>query len=1176
MVLKKYLLFCLVVFAGIINTTVVKAVTTRNWVGTTSTDWNTATNWAPSGVPASTDIIQIGVVAFTGHQPTIGDNETAKCSTLTLGTLTAATLTINNNNATLTVGSTVIVGSGCTITVNGTLSAGTTITVNNSGTITVNGTLAAGTSVTVGGTITVNGSLTAGAGGTVTVNNGGMITVTGGTLTANGAVTVANGGMITVTLGNLSAVGTVTINSGGTIAMNAFSTFTSGGTFNNAGTFTAEGAAATFNGATVTIINSGTFTALAATVTFSGNSETITNSGYFTAEPFLFFPTTVTISGNTSVLNNSGTFYATGSDLNLNGAPNTINNTSVFVVNNTPVSVTKANSAINNTKTFTDESSDITFSAALASSFNSITNSGVGTIFHSTGSNITLPTFANISNTTSAFFTADSASTISLGDKGSIINSAIFNAGTSNSSCSITSTTNASATQTMINNTGTFNVGSTSIITIGNTSGKTVTVVNTSPAVFTLESDQYGSASIGESGSTTNSFTGTYNVQRYMSGGSSAYRGYRLLSIPINISGVTNGSAANLSLAFLNQPASVTNANAVSGITTSYGVYTAGPGSTGLSTTISNPTIYLYNETYKDNNASFISGKNVGINTINGNTVTTISTATLSATGATVSPKISGATSIPVGNGVLLYYVGPGNVAPAAAPASTIITNIGTLNQQSISVNLWYTPGGATGTTTNKLSYTTGGADKYEFFNSVGNPYASTIDLKTVYTDNSTAIGPNFWELYDQNPNNGYVVYSKTGTSSPLASEYVVSGQGFFVVAAAVNKTLTFKEDQKNTINLTSPTLLLAKKDSPAPALNGIASTNRNLSTLNGGSSPQKSRAVITAANTLKGLHLQLSVGVMNESCGIYFDNEWSDKYDINDAYYLSAANNVVMCSYTSDGYKTAINKMADFTKSKNIKLYVSGVTDGNYNLTLTDFQNIDTTLFNIYLVDHKNQDSLDIVRYKTYAFTITNADTTSFGGNRLALDIERKPLPPYELISFTAQKVRDGVQLTWKTYNEGDFTGFGIQKLDEGKQYTTLYNVQSDGDGTYTYIDRHPVTGDNTYRLQQINIDSLVSYSKPLSVIYNVSTASSNLLSVYPNPARELITVNYSSTNPTSTNSYLSCIYNSEGKLVLQQTANSNTWTHDVSALKPGAYVVQVKAANGNSVGNAKFIRVQ
>jgi hypothetical protein len=180
------------------------------------------------------------------------------------------------------------------------------------------------------------------------------------------------------------------------------------------------------------------------------------------------------------------------------------------------------------------------------------------------------------------------------------------------------------------------------------------------------------------------------------------------------------------------------------------------------------------------------------------------------------------------------------------------------------------------------------------------------------------------------------------------------------------------------------------------------------------------------------------------------------------------------------------------------------------------------------------------------------------------------------QLVSFGAQKVSDGVQITWKTTNEGDYTGFGIQKLDASKQYVSLYNVQGNSDGIYTYIDHYPVTGTNTYRLQQINIDSLVSYSNPLNVLYNVSVSNSSLLSVYPNPARELITVNFSSTTSTPTDSYVSTIYNSEGELVMQKTANSSTWTQDVSSLKPGAYIMQIKTTSGNLIGNTKFVRVQ
>jgi hypothetical protein len=660
-------------------------------------------------------------------------------------------------------------------------------------------------------------------------------------------------------------------------------------------------------------------------------------------------------------------------------------------------------------------------------------------------------------------------------------------------------------------------------------------------------------------------------VQRYLSGGSSIYRSYHLLSSPVNF---TSTGGGNITLNYLNTNANITNANGIPGTTTNDGALTAGTGGTSGGFTIFNsaPTLYLYRESNVTSNEGPIAGKYVGISALSGTNITYVST----------QGTLTGTVPIPVGNGYLMYFIGNNAstvTSESRIPEATTLTATGKLNQQSIPVTIgaWSTGTTSLGytaafaTTTNGVGNSLGSAG----FNLVGNPYASVIDLKKVVSDNPSGF-TTFYELSDIDPSQGYVTYNgkDSTTSSPgLSSRWIASGQGFIVQATAINQTITFKEDQKvysasGIINsASSPPILLTAPQRPAPGLNN----------LNAVSQPANTRSIIEPSGGLSGLHLMLqqssSVSVFRE-CGIYFNKNSSDNYDSHDAYDLDGGS-VYMSSFTADGVRVGINGMGDYTKGKRVKLYVQSATDGNYNLNLEDIANIDTALFNIYIVDHKSQDSIDIVHNKTYAFTITNADTTSFGANRLELAVDRKPLPPYQLISFTGEKVKDGVQLTWKTTNEGNYTGFGIQKLDDSKQYTALYNVQSDGDGTYTYIDPHPVKGENTYRLEQINIDSLVSYSKPLAVIYHGSTANNNPLSVYPNPAREQITVNFSSTSPTSTDSYLSYIYNSEGKLVLQQTANNSTWTQDVSALKPGAYVIQVKSANGNSIGNSKFVRV-
>ena len=80
-------------------------------------------------------------------------------------------------------------------------------------------------------------------------------------------------------------------------------------------------------------------------------------------------------------------------------------------------------------------------------------------------------------------------------------------------------------------------------------------------------------------------------------------------------------------------------------------------------------------------------------------------------------------------------------------------------------------------------------------------------------------------------------------------------------------------------------------------------------------------------------------------------------------------------------------------------------------------------------MVDKVSKDSIDLRKTKTYSFTITTTDTTSFGANRFELALDLKDLPSYKLLSFTGQKENAGAELTWKTENESKYTGFILQK---------------------------------------------------------------------------------------------------------------------------------------------------
>jgi len=526
---------------------------------------------------------------------------------------------------------------------------------------------------------------------------------------------------------------------------------------------------------------------------------------------------------------------------------------------------------------------------------------------------------------------------------------------------------NGTGTSTISAGTGNFSVAGTGTLTM------------TSPAKLIAGSTTVGGAgyltllSTGTSTATvaaitgSSTITGAVNVQRFVSGGSNSFRGYRLLASPVNISNLIalTSTTGYLGLNYLNVG---TNA-----------ILTAGPGgvANGFSVTNTNPLIYLYDESMTTSNNSYVSGKNVGITAITGAS----GSPAYSVTTLSVSTTTTGVT-IPVGNSFLLYYVGSTAstvITSGRSPDNAITTAVGYLNQGNVPVVFWKT-------NSTSIPYHSNGG-YLPGLNQVGNPYASTISLDKLYTDNPT-ISPIFWELNDQT-GGAYISYNASSgtTSNTRAGKYIVSGQGFIMAAITTGQTITFKEDQKiaypaSFTSSTTPALLL----SMPPSASLTDPDSRVYASID-------TPALQSDRPALAGLHLQLSAdSIINTQTGIYFNNDWSDSYCPNeDAVDISPVTKIHLASFSSDGSQLETNELGDYTRGKRIKLYTCGTITGIYNLSLADITNIDTAANNIYLVDKKMNDSLDMVRYRSYAFNIVAGDTTTYGANRFILAIDPK-----------------------------------------------------------------------------------------------------------------------------------------------------------------------------------------
>jgi hypothetical protein len=230
------------------------------WTGTTSTDWGTASNWDPSGVPGIGDTATIPNVT---NKPSI------------TSAVTVAGLTINS---------------------------GSSLTINTGG------------SLTLTGNFVNDGVFTyAGSGGTTTF--AGTTTLSGSGTWTFRAITINSGSSLTAPSGNLSIAGDFTNNgtfthNSGTVIFNGTTNLTGNTTFNavtiNSGkTVNAGSTTTTIQGS---ISNGGTFSGETGTVVLSGSgSRTLSGSGTYN-----FNNLTVNASSGTVNLSSNVTIHVAG------------------------------------------------------------------------------------------------------------------------------------------------------------------------------------------------------------------------------------------------------------------------------------------------------------------------------------------------------------------------------------------------------------------------------------------------------------------------------------------------------------------------------------------------------------------------------------------------------------------------------------------------------------------------------------------------------------------------------------------------------------------------------------------------------------------------------------------------------------------------------------------------
>ncbi len=169
----------------------------------------------------------------------------------------------------------------------------------------------------------------------------------------------------------------------------------------------------------------------------------------------------------------------------------------------------------------------------------------------------------------------------------------------------------------------------------------------------------------------------------------------------------------------------------------------------------------------------------------------------------------------------------------------------------------------------------------------------------------------------------------------------------------------------------------------------------------------------------------------------------------------------------------------------------------------------------------------------------------------------------PVSLLSFTAQAQGKSTLVKWQTANETNNAYFEVERSADGVSFTAIGKINGYGSSAieqqYNFTDNSPLDGVDYYRLKQVDLDGIATYSSVAKVSFgNLATA----LHVYPNPAKNTVVI----TLPASASGSVVNVFDMSGRKLMQKqiSANTSSQTLDVSSLASGKYELQWLPKNG------------
>jgi hypothetical protein len=182
----------------------------------------------------------------------------------------------------------------------------------------------------------------------------------------------------------------------------------------------------------------------------------------------------------------------------------------------------------------------------------------------------------------------------------------------------------------------------------------------------------------------------------------------------------------------------------------------------------------------------------------------------------------------------------------------------------------------------------------------------------------------------------------------------------------------------------------------------------------------------------------------------------------------------------------------------------------------------------------------------------------------------------PIELISFDAEQAEGGNLCKWSTASETDNNYFDLERSYDGETFTSIATIDGFGPGTtsmtrnYSFLDKDPCNGIVYYRLRQVDINGVESYSDV--VVLNCIRSKGDLV-LFPNPASEKITYSFfENTDGILDIDLIDVLGNIVKSERFSVQDGYNSLRTSVTDLSPGIYFLRLQRMD--RTGDARMVR--